>query len=129
MPYMKLESSDGEIFVVDIEIAKVSNTLSMIIEGLGLDEDDDDPVFLPKVNGVILRKVIESATHHKDDPAPPEDDEDREKGTDDIDDWDQEFLKADKESLFELMLAADYLEIPGLQDVTRKFAAELLEAR
>ena len=92
MPYMKLESIDGEIFKVDIEIAKFSNTLMMIREGLGLDQDDDDdqPVFLPQVKGVILRKVIEWVTHHKNAPAPPEDDADR-----GIDDWDQEWSTYD----------------------------------
>ena len=28
-----------------------------MIEDLGLDEDDDDPVPLPNVNGAIMRKV------------------------------------------------------------------------
>ena len=58
-------------------------------------------------------KVIEWATHHKDDPPPPDDDENREKRTDDIDAWDQEFLKVDQGTLFELILAANYLDIKG----------------
>ena len=110
---MKLQSSDGENFEVDVEIAKVFNIIKTMIEDLGLDEDDDEPVPLPNVNGAILRKVIEWATHHKDDPPPPEDDENREKRTDDIDAWDQEFLKVDQGTLFELILAANYLDIKG----------------
>ncbi len=69
-----------------------------------MDEDDDDPVPLPNVNGAIMRKVIEWATHHKDDTAPPEDEENKEKRTDDIEPWDQEFLKVDQGTLFELIL-------------------------
>ena len=69
-----------------------------------MDEDDDDPVPLPNVNGAIMRKVIEWATHHKDDPPPPEDEENKEKRTDDIEAWDQEFLKVDQGTLFELIL-------------------------
>ena len=49
-------------------------------------------------------KVIEWSTHHKDDPPPPEDDENKEKRTDDIEPWDQEFLKVDQGTLFELIL-------------------------
>ena len=49
-------------------------------------------------------QVIEWATHHKDDPPPPEDDENKEKRTDDIEPWDQEFLKVDQGTLFELIL-------------------------
>ena len=51
-------------------------------------------------------KVIQWATHHKDDPPPPDDDENKEKRTDDIDPWDQEFLKVDQGTLFELILVS-----------------------
>ena len=51
-------------------------------------------------------KVITWATHHKDDPPPPDDDENKEKRTDDIDPWDQEFLKVDQGTLFELILVS-----------------------
>ena len=43
---------------MDVEIAKASNTIKTMIEDLGLDEDDDEPVPLPNVNGAIMRKVI-----------------------------------------------------------------------
>ena len=48
---------------------------------------------LPNVNAAILKKVIQWATYHKDDPPLPEDDENKEKRTDDISSWDAEFLK------------------------------------
>lgn len=50
--------------------------------------------------------MIEWSTHHKDDPPIPEDDENKEKRTDDIDPWDQEFLKVDQGTLFELILVS-----------------------
>lgn len=64
------------------------------------------PCFLP------LPKVIDWATKHKDDAAPPEDDENKEKRTDDIDPWDMEFLKVDQGTLFELILVSetDYID-------------------
>lgn len=37
-----------------------------------------DPVPLPNVNTAILKKAIQWCTHHKDDPLPPEDEENRE---------------------------------------------------
>jgi len=55
---------------------------------------------------VVVLKVIQWATHHKDDPPPPDDDENKEKRTDDIDPWDQEFLKVDQGTLFELILVS-----------------------
>uniref|UniRef100_G1Q6P6 S-phase kinase-associated protein 1 n=1 Tax=Myotis lucifugus TaxID=59463 RepID=G1Q6P6_MYOLU len=105
MPSIKLLSSDGEIFEVDVEIAKQSVTIKTMLEDLGMDDEgDDDPVPLPNVNAAIFNKVIQWCTHHKDDPPPPEDDENKEKRTDDIPVWDQEFLKVDQGTLFELIL-------------------------
>ena len=53
--------------------------------------------------------MIEWSTPHKDDPPPPEDDDNKEKRTDDIEPWDQEFLKVDQGTLFELILVRQVL--------------------
>ena len=111
MPSIKLQSSDGEVFPVDVEIAKQSVTIKTMLEDLGMDEEDEEVVRLPNVNAAILKKVIQWATYHKDDPPLPEDDENKEKRTDDICSWDADFLKVDQGTLFELILAANYLDI------------------
>merc|ERR1712025_458929 len=129
MPNIRLQSSDSEIFEVDVEIAKASMTIKTMLEDLGMDDDDDEPVPLPNVNAAILRKVIAWATHHKDDPPLPEDDENKDKRTDNISAWDQEFLKVDQGTLFELILAANYLDIKGLLDVTCKTVANLIKGK
>ncbi len=104
MPDIKLQSSDGEIFPVDVNIARCSLTIKTMLEDLGMEEGEDEVIPLPNVNSVILRKVITWADHHKDDPAPAEDDENKEKRTDDISSWDADFLKVDQGTLFELIL-------------------------
>ncbi|XP_050408532.1 S-phase kinase-associated protein 1 isoform X1 [Patella vulgata] len=129
MPSIKLQSSDGEIFEVDVEIAKQSVTIKTMLEDLGMDEDEEEPVPLPNVNAAILKKVIQWCTYHKDDPPPPEDDENKEKRTDDICSWDAEFLKVDQGTLFELILAANYLDIKGLLDVTCKTVANMIKGK
>lgn len=92
-PTIKLQSSDGEIFEVEVEVAKSSVTIKTMLEDLGMDDDEDEVVPLPNVNSTILKKVIQWATYHKDDPPTPEDDENKEKRTDDISTWDADFLK------------------------------------
>ena len=59
MPSIKLQSSDGEIFPVDVEIAKQAVTIRTMLEDLGMDdhEDEDEVVPLPNVNAAILKKV------------------------------------------------------------------------
>ena len=55
---VKLLSSDGEVFQVDVEIAQKSITIKTMLEDLGLTEEDNDiPVPLPNVNAAILEKV------------------------------------------------------------------------
>ena len=129
MPQIKLRSSDSEILEVDVEIAKMSETIKTLLEDSCLDDDDEEPIPLPDVNAAILRKVIEWSIHHKDDPPPAADEENREKRTEDIEPYDQEFLKVDQGTLFELILAANYLDIKGLLDVTCKTVANMIKGK
>lgn len=129
MPSIKLQSSDSEVFEVDVEIAKASMTIKTMLEDLGMDDDDDEAIPLPNVTAAILKKVIDWATHHKDDPPPPEDDDNKEKKSDDIAPWDQEFLKVDQGTLFEIILAANYLDIKGLLDVSCKTVANMIKGK
>ena len=129
MPNIKLQSSDGEVFEVDVEIAKASVTIKTMLEDLGMDEDEEEVVPLPNVSSTILRKVIQWATYHKDDPTPQEEDETKEKRTDDIPSWDADFLKVDQGTLFELILAANYLDIKALLDVTCKTVANMIKGK
>jgi S-phase kinase-associated protein 1 len=66
-----------------------------MLEDLGMDEDNEG-VLLPSANSTILKKVIEWATYHKDDPPTPDDDENEDKGTVDISSWDADFMKIDQ---------------------------------
>lgn len=96
MPIIKLQSSDGEIFETDVQIAKCSGTIKTMLEDCGMDEEEEAVVPLPNVNSAILRRVLQWANYHKDDPVPTDDDENKEKRTDDISSWDADFLKVDQ---------------------------------
>lgn len=129
MPNIKLQASDGEIFDTDVQIARCSGTIKTMLDDLGMDEGEDEIVPLPNVNSAILKKVLQWANFHKDDAQPAEDDENKEKRTDDISSWDADFLKVDQGTLFELILAANYLDIKGLLDVTCKTVANMIKGK
>lgn len=129
MPIIKLQSSDGEIFETDTQIAKCSGTIKTMLEDCGMDDEEEAVVPLPNVNSAILRRVLQWAHYHKDDPTPTDDDENKEKRTDDISSWDADFLKVDQGTLFELILAANYLDTKGLLDVTCKTVANMIKGK
>lgn len=81
------------------------------------------------MNAPVLKKVLQWCTYHKDDPPQQEDDENKERRTDDISSWDQEFLRVDQGTLFELILAANYMDIRGLLDTCCKSVANMIKGK
>uniref|UniRef100_A0A1I8EEX0 Skp1-related protein n=1 Tax=Wuchereria bancrofti TaxID=6293 RepID=A0A1I8EEX0_WUCBA len=139
---ISLISSDNETFEVDRNVIRLSTTINTMLQDLGMDNQDGGDVDmvegipLQSVNSAILKKVIHWCEYHKDDPIPPEDNDNKEKRTDDISSWDVEFLKVDQGTLFELILAipfiglaANYLDIKGLLDVTCKTVANMIKGK
>ncbi|TPX39311.1 hypothetical protein SeLEV6574_g07310 [Synchytrium endobioticum] len=128
---VRLISQDNHTFTIDKVVAERSMLLKNMLEDVG---ESETPVPLPNVSGRILAKVIEYCSHHKDDPAPPLD-EDRDafdssrKKTDDIDEWDATYIKVDNEELFEIILAANYLDIKPLLDLGCKTVANMIKGK
>ena len=91
------------------------------------------PLTMPchhQVSEAVLRKVLEWCEHHKNDPAPAQDDDsDSRKKTTDIDEWDQKFMQVDQEMLFEIILAANYMDIKALLDVGCKTVANMIKGK
>jgi hypothetical protein len=67
-----------------------------------------------------LIQVLEYCEHHRGEPLPTNDDtqDETRKRTTDISEWDQKFIAVDQEMLFEIILAANYLDIKALLCVT-----------
>jgi len=62
--------------------------------------------------------VVAYATHHKDDPPPPAENENApSRISDDISHWDKAFMNIDQDTIFEIILAANYLDMKGLLDL------------
>ncbi|VDN02480.1 unnamed protein product [Thelazia callipaeda] len=134
-PKITLISSDKETFKVDRNVIRLSTTINTMLQDLGMDNQEGgdidmvEGIPLQNVNSSILKKVIHWCEYHKDDPISPDDGDNKEKRTDDIPSWDVEFLKVDQGTLFELILAANYLDIKGLLDVTCKTVANMIKGK
>uniref|UniRef100_A0A914CEH6 Skp1-related protein n=1 Tax=Acrobeloides nanus TaxID=290746 RepID=A0A914CEH6_9BILA len=134
MTKILLQSNDGEVFEVDRDVIRLSTTLNTMFQDLGMDAPEAadslvDPIPIQNVNSAILKKVIQWCQYHKDDPPLPDESDTKEKRTDDIPSWDVEFLKVDQGTLFELILAANYLDVKGLLDVTCKTVANMIKGK
>ncbi|XP_068144058.1 S-phase kinase-associated protein 1 [Drosophila tropicalis] len=123
MPTVKLQSSDGEIFETDDRAAECSGTIKTLLKDCQLDDAESQIIPLPNVNSMILAKVLLWVNHHKEDE--PADDSDEER-THSISQWDADFLQVDQATLFELIMAANYLDIQGLMEVTCKTVANMI---
>ncbi|KAJ5302581.1 E3 ubiquitin ligase complex SCF subunit sconC [Penicillium atrosanguineum] len=132
-----LTSSDGVEITVERAVAERSILIKNMLEDLG---DSGEAIPIPnarlprvlttwQVNEAVLKKVIEWCEHHKNDPPTAGDDDDNRRKTTDIDEWDQKFMQVDQEMLFEIILAANYLDIKALLDVGCKTVANMIKGK
>ncbi|AQZ09745.1 SKP1 (YDR328C) [Zygosaccharomyces parabailii] len=129
-----LVSGEGERFTVERRIAERSLLLKNYLNDMhdsvleDSDEEEDVVMPIPNVRSSVLQKVIEWAEHHRDSTFPDEDDDDSRKSAP-MDSWDREFLKVDQEMLYEIIQAANYLNIKPLLDAGCKVVAEMIRGR
>lgn len=121
-----LQSQDGQDFKVEVRVANTSKTVKNLIEDAGV----DNPIPLPNVNGKILSKVVEYAKYHVENPAMENGKDNNSENPDsEVDEWDKNFLKVDQSTLFDLILAANYLDMADLLDLTCKTVANMIKGK
>ncbi|RHY81143.1 hypothetical protein DYB26_011556, partial [Aphanomyces astaci] len=111
---VNLVSSEGESFEVSVDVAKNSR---LIHEQVEEDADEGQEIPLPNVKTNVLIKVIEFLNYHhttpmKDIPKPI-----TTKFEDVVEKWDLDFIDQPYEMIFELILAANYLDIKALLEL------------
>lgn len=123
---LSLVSSQGESFEVESDVACMSTLIKNMVEDSGADE----AIPLPNVKSAILSKVIEYCKHHKDNP--PEEIAKPLKSAnlaEVVSEWDNEFVNVEQDVLFELILAANYLDIKSLLDLTCAKVASMIKGK
>ncbi|GJM87892.1 hypothetical protein PR202_ga03891 [Eleusine coracana subsp. coracana] len=114
-----LKSSDGEEFEIEEAVAMESQTIKHMIE----DDCTDNGIPLPNVTATILSKVIEYRKKHV------------EAGNSSVADnkdlkaWDAGFVQVDQHTLFDLILAANYLNVKSLLDLTCQTVADMMKGK
>ncbi|XP_030450244.2 SKP1-like protein 1 [Syzygium oleosum] len=110
-----LKSSDGETFEIEEIAALQSKTLESMID----ENCASTPVPLPNITGKILAKVVEYCTKHAEVGADAES----------LRAWDAEFVSVDHPTLFDYILAANFLEIPTLLNLACQSVADMVKGK
>ena len=113
-------SKEGEVFEVPVEVAKMSTLVATTIDD---DADDDDEVReipLPNVKGAVLAKVIEYCTHYTnvEEMTAISTPLKSSKIEEVVQQWYADYVQVEQVLLFELVTAANFMDIKPLLDLT-----------
>uniref|UniRef100_A0A7S4M6B2 S-phase kinase-associated protein 1 n=2 Tax=Odontella aurita TaxID=265563 RepID=A0A7S4M6B2_9STRA len=126
---VNLISKEGDTFEVPIAVAKMSKLVETTIDDDGDDEVQEIP--LPNVKATVLAKVIEYCTHYKMEEAmsPIQTPLKSSKIEEVVQKWYAEFVKVEQVLLFELVTAANFMDIKPLLDLTCFAVAVMIKGK
>jgi len=121
-----LVSSDGEKMQISAKAAQRSQLVKGIIE----DYPDDAEVPLNNVKSGILKKIKEYLEHYQDsDPKEIERPLASQNYQDCVEAWDFEFINVDLDLIFEIILAANYMDIKPLLELASSKIASIIKGK
>ena len=94
------------------------------------DADETQEIPLPNVKATVLSKVIEFCTHHHKNPMQEIEKPLKSANMHEVvAEWDANFVDIEQELLFELILAANYMDIKSLLDLTCAKVASMIKGK
>ena len=122
---VNLESSDGTLVIVQRQTAECFGIAKTLLDDLG--DNDIASIPLPNVTEKILNLAVNFCTYHLAHPDQVSKVDAREPNQ--LCDFDREFFQIDTATLFELILAANYLDYTLLLDTTCSVVAGMLRGK
>jgi S-phase kinase-associated protein 1 len=127
-------SKEGETHEVPRKVALLSQ---LVKDRLGDEKDDDGKesggnpdIFLSTVSADVLRKVIEYCKHYQEEEMRPiQTPLKSNKPEELVQPWYAEFVKMDNNLLFDLVKAANFMDIKPLNDLTCMATALLIKGK
>jgi len=126
---VSLVSQEGDSFDVPVQVAKMSELVKTMIDD-EQDDDDAQEIPLPNVKSSVLAKVIAFCQHHVNNPM-AEIEKPLKSATmhEVVGEWDANYVDIEQELLFELILAANYMDIKSLLDLTCAKVASMIKGK
>ena len=134
---VNLVSSEGDKFEVETRTAAMSELVkTMLIDNDDDDEEEDDDdneqeIPLPNVKSAVLAKVVEFCNYHVTNGPMKEIEKPLKSANmaEVVGEWDANFVAIEQEMLFELILAANYMDIKSLLDLTCAKVASMIKGK
>jgi len=126
---VNLISKEGDQFPVPRGVANMSELVKSMMDD-DEDEDETKEIPLPNVKAQVLRKVIEFCEHHLEEPMTEiEKPLKSQNMADVVQQWYATFVDLEQVLLFELILAANYMDIKPLLDLTCATVASMIKGK
>ena len=133
-------SKEGDKFPVPITVSNMSELVKSMMDDKDDDDDDDEDdddgkekiteIPLPNVKSEVLKKVIEFCEHHLAEPMTEiEKPLKSQNMADVVQKWYADFVDLEQVLLFELILAANYMDIKPLLDLTCATVASMIKGK
>lgn len=123
---LKLVSQELEKIPVPKKVATMSELVKTMAEG----DKDEKEIPLPNVKSAVLTKVVAYMKYHVDNPAKEIEKPLKSANMNEVvSQWDADFVDVDQELLFELILAANYMDIKPLLDLTCAKVASMIKGK
>ncbi|KAJ8637288.1 hypothetical protein MRB53_011555 [Persea americana] len=118
-----LMSMEGERFEVEDYVARESKIISNMME----DDCANNVIPVPNVKASILSKMIEWCKKHA--QMKEDDNNSNKEKEEELRSWDKEFVDLDTDTLYGLLVAANYLDIKGLLDLVCQRVADMIKGK
>ena len=116
MDSITLESSDHKKFEIDRDTVKYIGMINDMLQSLGDAELDNGTIQIPHVNAIMLDKVLKWAAYCKNEERA---------AVKDVN-FESDFIKENKEALYELINTANFLDFPDmLKSLCRSIALQM----
>jgi len=123
---LQLVSTEQEKFQVERKVAIMSELVKTMAEG----DQEEKEIPLPNVKAEVLKKVVAYMKYHAENLAKEIEKPLKSANMNDVvSQWDADFVDVDQELLFELILAANYMDIKPLLDLTCAKVASMIKGK
>lgn len=120
---VKIQSSGGDNFSWDIElIARYSQTVKKMLSS-GKFSNDNAVVHMSKISTVAMKKITNWVYFHSSIDLEDENYKER------ADTWDKEFLDVDVNTLFDILISAENLQMKVLLDLCCQKVSSLIKGK